>query len=175
MQFANPVREIRTIKTLLSAAEEESRRAGDPLPGAEHLLLAALALPDGSAQRAFAHIGADPARLRQAIATQHTEALRGIGIAGVDEDALDAATPDVMPPAKGVFRATAQAQAAFRAAVDLAKTQKPSRLVGAHVVAAVAELEDGTAARTLRGMGIDRQALAISARREFEAPQARTA
>lgn len=176
MKLGNPVREIRTIKTLLSGAEAEARRAGEAVPGPEHLLLASLALPDGSARRAFEHVGADPDALRPAIAAQHAEALRALGITSVSDEALDAAALDAMPSAKGVFRATAPAQAAFRAAVDLAKTDKPSRLVGAHVVAAVAEIEHGTAPRTLHAMGIDRHALALAARQELKPPSvARTA
>ncbi|MGZ8686798.1 MAG: Clp protease N-terminal domain-containing protein [Gaiellaceae bacterium] len=176
MKLADPVREMRTIKELLEGAEAESRRVGESMPGPEHLLLAALALPDGSARRVFERLGVDPDELRPAIAAQHAEALRAIGIALVDDEALDAASADSMPPARGLYRTTAPAQAAFRAAVDLAKTRKPSRLVGAHIVAAVAELEHGTAARTLRSMGIERHALAIAARQELESsPVAHTA
>ena len=175
MKLGNPVREIRTIKALLEGAEEESRRAGETMPGVEHLLLAALALPDGTARRAFARIGVEPDDVRRAISSQHTDALRAIGITGVDDEILDASTLDAMAPASGVFRATAPAQAAFRASVDLAKSQTPSRLVGAHVVAVIAAMEHGTAARTITALGIDRHALAASARLEFESsPVART-
>lgn len=172
MKLGNPVREIRTIKTLLEGAEAESRDAGETMPGAEHLLLSALALPDGSARRAFERVGANPDELRPTIATQHAEALLAIGIPCMEDEVLDTAPQGAMQPTKGAFRATAQAQAAFRAAVDLAKTQKPSRLVGAHVVVAVAGLEQGTVTRTLDGMGIDRRALAIAARQELESPSA---
>ncbi|MGZ8476106.1 MAG: Clp protease N-terminal domain-containing protein, partial [Candidatus Limnocylindria bacterium] len=44
---------MRTIKKLLTDAEVEARAMGEAEPGAEHLLLAALDLPDGSARRAF--------------------------------------------------------------------------------------------------------------------------
>ena len=49
MKLAGKVRDMRTIKTLLSGAEAEAQRARESLPGAEHLLLSAVALPDGSA------------------------------------------------------------------------------------------------------------------------------
>lgn len=172
MKFRNPAREIRTIKALLEGAEAESRRAGESMPGAEHLLLAALALPDGTARIAFERIGADPDAVRPAIAAQHAEALRAIGITDVDDEILDGAPTDLDALPTGVFRATAPAQAAFRASVDLAKSQKPSRLVGAHVVAVIAEMEHGTAARALNVLAIDRKALAASARLEFEEPPA---
>ena len=169
MRLPNPVREIRTISRLLTGAEAEANKAGETMPGAEHLLLSALALPDGSARRAFERLGADPDELRSAIASQYADALRAIGIEPVSDDALDAAAGAGVASAKGVFRSTASAQAVFRAAVDLAKTERPSRLVGAHVVAAVARMEHGTAARALRAMRIDRHALAVAAQQELDA------
>lgn len=169
MRLPNPIREIRTVSRLLSGAEAEADKAGETMPGAEHLLLSALALPDGSARRAFARLGADPDELRSAIASQYDDALRAIGIEPVSDDALDAAAGAGVTSAKGVFRSTASAQTVFRAAVDLAKKDKPSRLVGAHVVAAVARMEHGTAARALRAMRVDRHELAVAAQQELDA------
>ena len=169
MRLPNPVREIRTINRLLTGAEAEANKAGETMPGAEHLLLSALALPDGSARRAFERLGADPDELRSAIASQYADALRAIGIEPVSDDALNAAAGAGVTSGKSVFRSTASAQTVFRAAVDLAKTERPSRLVGAHVVAAVARMEHGTAARALRVMRIDRHALAAAAAQELDA------
>ncbi len=84
MGLKSPVRDIRTINRLLGGAEAEARRKGESLPGAEHLLLAALALPEGSARRAFERVGADPDRLADAIAAQHADALAAIGIEAPD-------------------------------------------------------------------------------------------
>src|SRR5687767_10675111 len=75
MKLTKRVRDVRTINMLLTGAEAEARRAGESLPGAEHLLLSAIALPDGSARRAFERVGADPDRLQAAIAAQHADAL----------------------------------------------------------------------------------------------------
>jgi ATP-dependent Clp protease ATP-binding subunit ClpA len=165
VKLKNPVRDVRTIRRLLTGAETEARQAGESLPGAEHLLLSALALPDGSARRAFETLGADPHQLRPAIAAAHAEALRGIGIEPPDDAALDAEVGlDTRAPT-GVFRSNASAQSAFRAAGELARAEK-SQLVGAHIVAAVAEMEHGTAARALTVMGIDRATLAAAAHQE---------
>lgn len=165
MKLKNPVSDVRTIKMLLTGAEAEARQAGESLPGAEHLLLSALALPDGSARRAFERLDADPNQLRPAIAAAHAEALRAIGIEPPDDDALDAAVGGDSTAPTGVFRSKASAQSAFRAAGRLARGEK-SQLVGAHIVAAVAEIEHGTAARALTVMGIDRAALAAAAHEE---------
>ena len=52
--------DIRTMAALFAAAEEEAARAGEPMPAAVHLLLAALGLPEGSARRAFERAGGRP-------------------------------------------------------------------------------------------------------------------
>lgn len=157
-KLGRSTRDIRTITALLSGAEAEAHRTGDPMPGAEHLLVSALALPDGSARRAFARVGADPDDLRPAIAAQHAEALRGVGI----DAALDAAEAEPTPSATGVFRATASGRQAFQTAGDLARSAA-APLVGAHVVVAVCRMEHGSAPRALRAMGVDRDALAAAA------------
>jgi len=162
VKLPHPVREIRTINALLGGADAAARRLGDETPGPEHLLLSALAMDDGTARRAFARAGADPDAFEAAIADQHEAALRAIGVEPV---ALDPDDIDAGPP-RGVFRSTPAAQRAFQAAVTLSKQVKPSRLLGAHVVAAVAVEEQGTAARALRAMGIDPHALAEAARAE---------
>lgn len=166
MTRKNPVRDIRTINKLLTGAEAEARHAGESIPGAEHLLLSALALPDGSARRAFERVEADPDQLRTAIATQHADALSAIGIEPPDDAALDAEVARDTSATTGPFRSNASARNAFQAASQMARSNKRSQLVGAHVVAAIAQIEHGTAARALTLMGIDRSALAAAARTE---------
>jgi len=149
VKLPHPVREIRTINELLAGADAAARRMGDESPGPEHLLLAALAMDDGTARRAFARAGADPDAFGAACAPQH----------------------DAGPP-KGVFNATPAGRRAFQEAVRLSKQVKPSRLLGAHVVAAVAGEQQGAAARILREMGVDAAALADAARAEAESAHA---
>lgn len=162
MRLKNPLRDVRTIRTLLERAEAEADRAGESSPGAEHLLLAALDLPDGTARRAFERVGANPSTLRQAIEDQHAEALRALGI-----DADPGAEPavSVAPRPKGVYRSTGSAQSAFQAAGSLARKSR-TQLVGAHVVLAITDMEHGTAIRAVRSLGIDVDALAAAAREE---------
>jgi ATP-dependent Clp protease ATP-binding subunit ClpA len=154
------ISDMRTIRTLLEGAEVEANRAGESVPGAEHLLLAALDLPDGTARRAFDRVGADPSALRQAIEEQHAEALGAIGI---DADA-EPAVP-VAPSTNDVYRSSGSAQSAFQAAGKLAR-KSGSQLVGAHVVLAITGMEHGTAIRAVRSLGIDIDALAAAAREE---------
>lgn len=165
MRLGNPVREIRTIDRLLTGAEAQARRLGDDLPGAEHLLLSALELPDGTARAAFARVGADPDALAGAIAERHAAALRALGLA-VERAVIAPAAP-AEPVRTGPLRTDASAQAAFQEAVREARSTRPSRLRGAHVVLAVARMEHGTAAGALAQMGVDRTALAGAARVEL--------
>ena len=159
MKLPRAIQDMRTIKTLLSGAEAEAQRAGDSLPGPEHLLLAAFDLPDGTARQAFERAGADPAGFRAAVDAAHRQALHGIGVqvAG-DEEPL----PEAAPPG-GLYRLTAPGQAVFQAAVRLAKAGQRSPLRGAHVVAAIGDQERGTVARALKTLGVDRGALTAAA------------
>jgi len=72
--------DMRTLHRLCTRAEHHARARGQPQPGAEHFLLAAIELPDGSARRAFARVGADPDALPAAIEQQYRDALAQIGI-----------------------------------------------------------------------------------------------
>jgi ATP-dependent Clp protease ATP-binding subunit ClpA len=165
MKIKNPIKDMRTIKEILTSAEDAARRAGESQPGAEHLLLAALEHPEGSARRAFERVGADPDAFGPAVAAQHVEALRTVGIEPPPEDTL--APPPEAKPSRW-YRANASLQYAFKRAGELARDDG-TWLTGAHVVVAVAGMEHGSAARALRAMGVDREALAAAAAAEARA------
>lgn len=159
MKLPRAIQDMRTIKTLLTAAEAEAQRAGDSLPGPEHLLLAAFDLPDGTARQAFERAGADPAGFRAAVDAAHRQALQDIG---VQVAGASGPLPEAAPPG-GLYRLTAPGQEVFQAAVQLAKDGRRSPLRGAHVVAAVGGQERGTVARALQNLGVDRGALTAAA------------
>ena len=149
---------MRTLSQLCTQAEVHARASGQAAPGAEHFLLAAIDLPDGSARRAFESIGADPAAVRSAIEQQYRNVLQGLGLG-------NAALPQAAalePHAPGLYRAQPSGQELVQA---LARTRKDQGgpLLGAHVVLAVAAMSQGVAARTLRAMGIDAARLAAAA------------
>ncbi|WP_067812620.1 Clp protease N-terminal domain-containing protein [Actinomadura kijaniata] len=166
MRLPRPMQDVKTMNALLNGAERHALEAGENVPGPEHLLLSALALPDGSARRAFQRVGAEPDGLRAAIDQVHAEALAMIGVRSAHEQEMDEAIRANPPRARGVMKTTATAQEAFQAATKQAKADR-SALLGAHFVAAVAELKEGTAPRALRAMGIDPSALAHAARQEI--------
>ncbi|MFG1782409.1 Clp protease N-terminal domain-containing protein [Rhodococcus oryzae] len=159
MRITRALRDMRTMKQLFTETEAEADRLGDQNPGAEHLLLAALSLPDGSAQRIFDGEGVSRDALRDAIARVHEEALTAAGLSEAGRSGAQA----LERPRTGPLRLAEPAQAAFRSATAHAKSERRP-ISGADVVAGVAELEHGTAARTLELLGISRSRLIESAR-----------
>lgn len=162
------VADMRTIKQLLTDAERIAREMGEEEPGAEHLLLAAIGLPDGTATRALDTVGVDADRIRTALWEEQAAALVSVGVPRETAEAM--AVPEPLGPAGApiLYGAGPAAREAFQVAGAMARSAK-QRLVGAHVVAAVAETERGTMVRVLDRMGVDRRRLADAARVELAA------
>jgi len=160
MPLRTALADTRLIASLLTIAETEARTLGEPEPGAEHLLLAALLVEDPSAQEALNRANAaksgsptavDAPAVRAAIGAVHAASLASIGVI-----APDASEP--LPPAAGLYRSEVSAQEVFQRARVLAK-RSPLGLLSAHVLLAAAERERGTVARVLENLGINRVAL----------------
>ena len=156
------LQDVATIKVLCSKAEQHANAEGQQWPGAEHFVLAALELPDGTAAATFRRLHADPARFRLAIQQQYADALASIGVA-----TAAAATP--VPPAEGLYHGKASGQSLMLALAAQDKAGKP--LLGAHVLIAAADAQQGVTARALRAMDITPAGLAEAARAEL-APHA---
>ena len=152
------------MNLLLPAAETIAHQMGEPEPGAEHLVLAALDLPDGSARRAFVRAGADPDRFRDALSAQHADALRSIGIDAPD-DQLDGHIPAPARPS-GPLRSRGSLHKVFRRVVKLVRKER-SQLYGAYVVLVASETDTGTVARALSHMQVEPNRLAAAARDEL--------
>jgi ATP-dependent Clp protease ATP-binding subunit ClpA len=167
-QLRQRVRDMRTVSALCQGAERHANAEGQHEPGAEHFLLAALELPDGTARRAFERVHSDPSRLRQAIKQQYEQALHHLGFntTGLDEGDDDAAS---IPTTTGLYRAAPSGQAIVQALQALRGRDPHKPLLGAHVVELVADMERGVAARSLQGMGIERGLLRAAARAEVVA------
>ena len=179
----NPMKildDMRTIKQLLTDAERIAREMGQEEPGAEHLLLSAIALPDGSASRVLNSLGVDAERIRAALRDEQADALVAAGMPR--ERAAALAEPEPLSPgadpiafacphpgaAPIVYGAGLSAREVFQEAGRLARASK-QRLAGAHVVAAIAVLERGTMPRVLDRLGVDREQLEDAARVELGA------
>jgi ATP-dependent Clp protease ATP-binding subunit ClpA len=159
-----------TIRHLLENAETIARRDGLVQPGAEHLVLAALDLPDGTARAALERTGSSADAFASAVREQHAAALDAVGVV-VDDELIDAGLPE---PGRctGVYRSETSAQELFQRAGADARAEGGG-LLGAHVVRAAAELEHGTVARAFRHMGVDARALRASTTAEIAAARAK--
>ena len=107
--FKRRWRDTGTLQTLFVSAERHANQDGQTEPGAEHLVMAALEMQDGTARKAFQRVGANLTMFSEAIAQQHVEALRAIGI----EPSTVAPLIDGPPVSstKGLYKAQASAQA----------------------------------------------------------------
>ena len=104
-QLQHRFQSMRTLSRLCTGAEAHARASGQAAPGAEHFLLAAIDLPDGSARRALESMGVAPAAVRDAIEQQYRDALRSVGL-----DATLPQAPALAPPAPGLYRAQPSGQ-----------------------------------------------------------------
>lgn len=161
------LKDMGTLKALCLGAERYAHKNGEESPGAEHFLLSAIDLPDGTARRVFERFGVDRRQIEQAIADQHSEALASIGIdaskLGIDESTLDIETPT-----RALYTAKPSAQSMMKALVALRKGDKARPLLGLHVVEVLSSRELGPVARTLRHLGVDRDALKEAVARELD-------
>lgn len=144
--------DIGTIGTLCTGAERHALRDEQREPGAEHFLLAALDLPDGTARRAFEEVGADPAMLKDAIARQYGDALAAIGL-DIGSPPAASGGPEPLAARPGAYNASPSGQEVMQALA--ANRSQHAPLLGAHVVAIVAAMPHGVAVRALRAMGVD--------------------
>ena len=151
---------MRTLQQLCTGAEHHARSQGQSAPGAEHFLLAALDLPDGSARRAFERLGADPAAVSGASEPPYRAALQGLGLGAALPPAAAATAPR-----PGLYQAQPSGQELMQALARSRKAQA-GPLRGAHVVAVVAAMPQGVAARTLRALRLDAGQLGAAAQAE---------
>jgi len=156
--------DIKTISKLISGADEQAHINGDEMPGAEHFLLSAFKLPDGSARRVFERAGADPDDFHDAIRKQYNDALNSIGI---DEISMES-DPEPVNSTKTFHNAKPSGQAVMKALYALKQDDKDIPLLGAHVVGVVADMEHGVAARALRAMGVDQTHITKAVKEELE-------
>jgi ATP-dependent Clp protease ATP-binding subunit ClpA len=155
------------MQSLFPAAEALAAAAGEKEPGAEHLIMVSLEFEEGSARRVFERMGADPDHFREAVADQHSAALRSVGIEG-DAVELDEHIPPPLEQPGGVYHSGPSARQLFPEVVKLVKRDQ-SQLSGAYLLLAASQLEYGTTARALATMGVDRNELAAAAQAEVDA------
>jgi hypothetical protein len=163
--FKRKLQDMRTLARICTLAEEFAHQDGRPKPASEHFVLAALALPDQTAAQAFAQLGIDERRFRDALAAQRSQALASVGI----DTALSPAFPAAAsPPKPALYQTQASGQALVKRLADTRKARVARGLLGADVLLAAAEEEHTPASRAFKGLGIGGAALAAAASRVLE-------
>lgn len=163
-------RDMRTVATLCQNAEKLANSSGRSEPGAEHFVLAALSLPDGTAQRAFQRLHVDSDQFRHAIDQQYADALCSVGINLPENSVFE--RPALARPGSKLYKGHASAQALMQRLSEIGKDKKEKPLLGAHVVLAAISAQFGVIPRALQVMGIDPVILADAARMEIDLIQA---
>lgn len=158
------IRDIKTISKLITGADEQAHLNGEEEPGAEHFLLSALLLPDGTARRVFERIGTDPEQFQFAIKQQYSDALSAIGI----DTKMMNDEPEPVTPNRMLHNAKPSGQALMKELYALKSHDKDKPLLGAHVVEVVAQMKQGVAARSLKAMGVDHELMVSAAREELD-------
>lgn len=153
-------RDMKTIAALCTAAEKHVNAGGQREPGAEHFVLAALDLPDGTARRAFERAGGNPDAFRDAIEQQYRDALCSAGIDSASGAGFDNVSP--VPASTGIYQPKASAQALMQMMAEIQRDSS-APLLGAHVIVAATKPAYGTVIRALRAMEVDVAALAGAA------------
>ncbi|MCG7947574.1 MAG: Clp protease N-terminal domain-containing protein [Candidatus Thiodiazotropha taylori] len=136
---------------------------GEEKPGAEHFVLSALNLEDGTAKRAFERLGADSGKFQAAVEKQYSEALSHIGM---DPPSLDI-QPEPIETTKTFQESQASGQDLMKKLFALKQQDKQHPLLGAHVLCAVADMQHGVVSRAFRVMGIKPEQLIRCAREEI--------
>ncbi|ASI68624.1 hypothetical protein BA022_08715 [Diaphorobacter nitroreducens] len=157
---------MRTISALCTSAENHALADGQRQPGAEHFLLAAFDLPDGTAQRIFEHFHRGAEDTRKAIALQYEVALQGIGI-DTEVSSTLLRPPENIRQSSRLYKAQPSGQAVLEGLVQLKKEDGDQPLLGGHVLLVISRMQQGVAARALRTMGIDSAQLEKEAQGEI--------
>ncbi len=152
----NRIGDIKTMNRLFPAADVAARSAGVPVACAEHLIIAAFDLPDGSARRAFTRVGVDPDDFTRIINEMH---------ASSDEGDRGGVGP--MVKGKGPLKTEESAQRVFKQVVDMVRSER-TQLYGAYLILVSAQLGEPTPCGAFEAMGVTPGQMAAAARAELD-------
>ncbi len=153
--------DIKTLGKLIPGAEQQAQTMGEEKPGAEHFVLSALDLEDGTAKRVFDRFGINANQFKAAVKTQYDEALHTLGIHAPDLE------PEPIRSDKILLDSSPSGQSLMQSLYQLASKHKAIPLQSAHVIAVAADIDNGVVPRAFKVLGIDRTALAKAAREEI--------
>ena len=145
---------MRAIADLCMRAEAIARRWGVAEPAAEHFILAALEMPDGSAGEAFSALGHDRSSLEDAIREQHTAALT---IAGIPQEHVVEGEVMNGPTDTGLYRAGATGKQLMQILSRQAGGRNSGGFRSVQVLEAAFALRHGVVPRVLKKLGVTDQ------------------
>ena len=147
------LKDMKTLIALGEGAKKHANLGGDEKVGAEHYVLSALELPDGSASRVFHRLGISAEDYCRSIEDQYKAALDAVGIS--------AGNTPVEPIAEtgGLVHVKGSGSELMKSLHALKQTDKDRALLGAHVLTVVGEMKHGAAIRAFRALGIDSSTL----------------
>jgi len=150
--------DMKKLSTLIETSLARSADDGELVTGAHQLLLSAFEMDDDSAERTLAGLGKTPADFTKALASLDDDTLAGLGI-----DVPD--LPSAPIPHSRVGKTDATFEAAIKAVHDIHNEDGDYRpLQSGHVLAGVATVEYGVAARVFTAMGLERSAIIDASR-----------
>lgn len=142
------INDMKTINQLIPNAETHANALGEETAGAEHYVLSALDLEDGSAKRIFESLNISAKDYYDAINKQYERALNSVGI-NTESVAVEPVINQSLLP--GAHPSGKQLMKSLHA---LKKNDKDTPLLGAHVLQVAAEIKYGVAARAFKELGI---------------------
>lgn len=153
-KLTQTLKDMGTIKTLCEAAERIANAEHQASPGAEHFVLAALELPDGSAARVFGRLGISTDAFREALRDGHRAALKAAGVSAEQIAGSERDVPPLRRPAE-LYNAAPSGEAVLKGLAALRKRGVTGPLVGAHVLEVVSAMQHGPSAQAFARLGRD--------------------
>ncbi|MCG7874365.1 MAG: hypothetical protein JAZ11_19990 [Candidatus Thiodiazotropha lotti] len=157
-------RDMKTIAKLIPGADKEANMMGEEKPGAEHFVLSALDLEDGTARRTLDRFEIDSRKFRDAIKAQYEEALSSIGISQKSTDFES----EPIEADRVIHDSKPSGQDLMKSLYALKQEEKGRPLLGAHVIIVASAIEHGVVPRALRILGVDRTLLKKVAKEELD-------
>lgn len=156
------LQDMQTISQLIPGADDAAKSMGEEDAGAEHFLISALTLPDGSAQRVFERLDTNAENFKKAVNKQYTSALTAVGI---DADILEE-NPNLYE--KNRFNTSKPSGVAvMKDLYQLKRKDKDRLILGAHIIDVIARKEHGVTARVFKEMGLKRAEILFAVEQEL--------
>jgi len=144
---------MKTISRLIKGAESHANLSGDEKAGAEHYVLSALDLPDGSAAKVFSMLGISSEQYKQSLEKQYSDALDSVGVN------IDNTEPESIEERSNFVNVQPSGSDLMKSLHSIKQSDKDRALLGVHVLSAVAKMKKGAAIRAFKALGIDRDRL----------------